>query len=182
MRSASARGMRGAICAAKLSRHARPRARHARGEHELEGKPRAVGGHEHRLVVDGDDALARGLAVGAEIEGRADVVDEVVGGVEVVDQRHDFRVGLAQVLDEDAVLVGRALGRRDQQVFAVVRGMGAEAPFLFIRAVVHQHVGALRGADLVEVQLLEVVHVGQLGRFLRLVVAAVEEALAVVRP
>ena len=31
------------------------RARHARGEHELEGQLRAVGGHQHRLVVDGDD-------------------------------------------------------------------------------------------------------------------------------
>ena len=103
------------------------RARPARREHELEGQPRAVGGHEHRLVVDRDDALAeldlllhevlqevpahRPLGVRAE----ALALAGDGGGDEV--QRVDLRVGVGQrgaglaALVDDDVDVGGASRR-----------------------------------------------------------------------
>ena len=141
-----------------------------------------VGGRRFARV-DGDHARFRRLVVRLEEEHGAVIVDERVRCVERFQQADHLGVLLAQVLVEHAVLAFRALRGRDDQVIAVVAdGAAAERPFLLVGTVEDEHVVALRRADLVEVQFLEVIDIGQLGRFVRRIIAAVEETLVVLGP
>ena len=54
--------------------------------------------------IDGDDAAARRVLVGAEVEARAVVAHELVEGVEILEKFYCSRLLLLQVLVEDAVL------------------------------------------------------------------------------
>ena len=154
------------------------RARHARREHELEGQPRAVGGHEDGVVVDGDDAVAqldllldevlqqvaahRALRVGAE----ALALAGHDGGDEV--QRVDLRVrvrqrraGLAALVDDDVHVRRAVLGVRAHPLAPDVERVGDLADLEVgqrddrVGRVDDDLVGAARGRDAEQVGLGE---------------------------
>ncbi len=132
--------------------------------------------------VDRDDAAARRAVVGLEPEDRAFVAEEQVGGVEAVEQPGDRGVRHREVQEGDTVLDLGALPDVDHQVAAVLGDVALEAQLFLIGPLVDQAVGGLRRADAVVVELLVVVRLLHLLARFGLVVAAVEEALAVVGP
>ena len=92
------------------------------------------------------------------------------------------RVRLQQVARVDAVLVVGPLPRSQDEIAAVLAHRRAESPGRLVRPLVDQHVGGLRRADAMVIDLLiEVQRLERLPR-LRLGIAAIEEAAAVVRP
>ena len=132
--------------------------------------------------VDGDHPAAGRVAVGLEPEDRAVVVEERVFVVEVVDQLDEGRVGVAQGLVEDAVLVVGPLRHGDDQVRAVVGDAAVELPLLVVGTLVDEDVVLLGRPELVEVELLIVVGPLQVLAGLGLGEAAVVEAAAVLGP
>ena len=133
------------------------------------------------LQRDGHQPEPRRVLVGQHVERLAVVADHRVAGVESVEERLDRAAGLAEVADEDAVAVVGPLGLRDEQKAAVLGDIRPEAPVGLVRPLVDQRVLLLQRAQLVEEDLLVLVE--RLERLaLRLVVAAVVEAGAVLEP
>ena len=85
-----------------------------------------------------------------------------------------------EVLVDDPIAVIGALVDGDDEIATVVGDVAGEAPLGMIRPAIDQHVVALRRAEAVVIDLLE----GEREELaaLRLVEAAVEEALVVLRP
>src|SRR5207253_8261989 len=92
--------------------------------------------------------------IGFEKEDRAVVADEGVFMLEVIDQIHDRAIGFGKILVSDAELVGGADMRGENEVPAVLRDLGAEAPFRMIGPLVHKHVVVLRRSHAMVVDLL----------------------------
>ena len=132
--------------------------------------------------VDGNQPAAGRINVGLEPEDRAVVVEERVFVVEVVDQLDEGRVGRAQGLVEDAVLVVRPLRHGDDQVRAVVGDAAVELPFLLVGTLVDEVVFLLGCPERVEVELVIIVGPLQVLAGLRLGEAAVVEAASVPGP
>ena len=138
------------------------------------------------VEVDGDDFAVGCVEGGEEPEESAVVVDGGVGGVGRVDEVEDGRIGVVQVLDGEFVVGAGAFALVQDKVAAVVGDLCADVEFAVVGPVEDEFVFGLRCAELVEVDLVEVV-----GGFERFgfggvgrggVVAGVEEAGVVLEP
>src|SRR5207302_115838 len=144
----------------------------ARVERELrflEDRGRA-GGHvvavdraglgEARVGVEG----LRVLPLAGEAAGAADARKrDLAGGLAVeVEERDDLRALLLEVAIEDEVVRPGSLRDGDDQPASVVADRAAEEPLLLVGALVDQRVLGLIVAELVEVELLEVVRLLEL--------------------
>lgn len=77
--------------------------------------------------VDGDQAAARCVEVGLEPKDGTIVIDELVLGIEVVEQLDDLRVRLAEVFVVEAVFGRCALLDGNDEVAAIVGDSGVES-------------------------------------------------------
>ena len=93
--------------------------------------------------VHRNDPPARGVEIGEEPEDRAVVVDEVVLGVEVIEQLDHLGLRGGQALVIQPIFPLGALADGDEQVLPVVGNAGAELPLLLIGTIVDQRVGRL---------------------------------------
>ena len=132
--------------------------------------------------VDGDDAATRSLQVRVEPEHAAIVVHEAVVGVEVIEQLHHRGIRSREVTVVDPVPRVRALPDADDQKPPVIRDAATKAPVRLIAPLVNEHVVILRRADLMEIELLELVHPLQRITGLGRVITRVVEALPVLGP
>jgi hypothetical protein len=103
-------------------------------------------------------------------------------GVEARDQLDHRCVGFFERLVEDLILAFGPAPDADDQIGSVFGHRGLEAPFLLVRAVVHQAIAVLGIPQAMVIQLLEIVDAGQLLALFGLVISAVEEALVIRRP
>ena len=137
--------------------------------------------------VDRHHPVARRVVVGQEVETLAVVAEEVVGGVELVEDGHD-RPGEArrcrppQVQHVDAVSLVGALADPEDRVAAVVGNLGVHHAVRELGVGVDQRVVVLRGPERVVPDGLVPVDAALGGAGVRLGVAAVEETAVVVGP
>ena len=132
--------------------------------------------------VDRDDAMARRFQIRAEPEHRPVVVDEGVIRVEIHQQLDDRRVGLLQVLVEDAVFGIGALRGRDDEIMAVIGHGPVEIPILVIGPMINEFVLGLRRPEPMIIEFVEVIGFRQPGLFGRFVVTRVKKSLAIFCP
>ena len=132
--------------------------------------------------VDRDHAVARGVQIGAKPEDRAVMSDEAIGGFKLSNQFDDLGAFVLQILVKHQLLASGSLPDGDDQVPTVVGHRAVKPPFFFVGAVANEHVVRLRGAQAVVKKLLIIVQSLKRGVFVRLIVPAVEEALAVFGP
>lgn len=105
--------------------------------------------------VNRDDAASRRLFVGAEPEDRTVVADEVVRGLELVDQLDDLvvrplataRGTVPQVFVKNQILRVGSLPDADDQITPVFGDLTVESPLLLVFALVNQNVFGLRRAE-----------------------------------
>ncbi len=131
--------------------------------------------------VNGNQPPARCVEVRAEVEDRAVVADESVGGFKLGDEFDDGRIGL-QVFVKEAVAAVGSLPHVEHQVAAIVANFGAEAPIVVVGPLVDQHIVGLRRVEAVEIELLILVQRGVSQAIFGLLVARVVEARAVFEP
>ena len=135
---------------------------------------------------DGDQAAARGIEIGAEVEFLAVVADEGELRIEAGNEFDDLGIVVGtvarQILDEHLILSFRSTPHTDYQVAAVVGHAAGEAPLLFVRPLVDECVFFLLIAEAMVIELLKVIRAGKLFVLFRLVVTAVVKALVVGRP
>ena len=136
-----------------------------------------------RAEVDGDHAAAAGqVDVGLEEQPRPVAAEERELVLEIVDQLEGHGVGFGQVADDDPLPGVGPHDDRDHQVAAVFGNLAFVLPLGMLGPIVDQHVGRLRRADAMVEELVVEVQRLELGAGLGLLVAAVEEALAVLGP
>ncbi len=132
--------------------------------------------------VNGNKPPARGSHVGLEEQHRSVVADIGILVLEIVDQLDRHRVRFGQVADEDPLPLVRPAHDGDHEPAAIGRSHAVILPFGVVRPPVDQGIGRLRRAEAVVIELVVEIERLELGAPPRLLVASVEESLAVFRP
>jgi hypothetical protein len=133
------------------------------------------------FCIHGDEPATGRLEVRAQVKERTIVAHKVVGSLHLGDELDDGAPG-GQVLVKQPVADVGALPDLQDQVTAILGGVGAKSPLLLVRTLVDQQVALLRLAQPVQVELLVVVDTSIVGAGRGSVVAGIVKARAVGAP